>query len=80
MINHYNHSLRENLIDYAGCYLIKSDLFSRVIIRGGNRTGRTFGTGIVKEKDDNRGRPRLDFDNPQTSSGNSATRKSGERI
>lgn len=65
MINHFDHNRRKNLIEYAGCYLVKSDLFSRVIVRGNNRTGRTFGTGLVKDKDDNRGRPRLNLSNAQ---------------
>ena len=60
MINHFDLDLRENLLDYVSRYLIKTDLFSRVIVRGNNRTGRTFGKGIVKDKKNGIGRPRGD--------------------
>lgn len=71
MINHFDHDRRNDLIEYAGCYLVKSDLFSRVIVRGNKRTGRTFGTGLVKDKDDNRGRPRSNGGNVQDASSSS---------
>jgi hypothetical protein len=64
MINHFDTELRENLINEAAVYLIKTDLYSRVIIR--EREGkkvkmgnaRTFSRGEIKAKSHNRGRPR----------------------
>jgi hypothetical protein len=64
MINHFDAELRDNLINEAAAYLVKTDLYSRVIIReregknGKRDNARTFGKGEIKAKKDNRGRPR----------------------
>jgi hypothetical protein len=64
MINHFDMELRENLINEAAAYLVKTDLYSRVIIRdqagkkGKMDNARTFGRSEIKAKTHNRGRPR----------------------
>lgn len=64
MINYYDKDLRENLINEVAAYLVKTDLYSRVIIRdqagkkGKKDSARTFGRGEIKAKNDNRGRRR----------------------
>jgi hypothetical protein len=64
MINYYDKDLRENLINEVAAYLVKTDLYSRVIIRdqagrkGKMDNARTFGRGEIKAKNHNRGRRR----------------------
>jgi hypothetical protein len=64
MINYYDTELRDNLINEVAAYLVKTDLYSRVIIReregknGKRDNARTFGKSAIKAKNHNRGRPR----------------------
>jgi hypothetical protein len=64
MINYYDKDLRENLINEVAAYLVKTDLYSRVIIReqegknGKRDNARTFGKGEITVKKSNRGRHR----------------------
>ena len=53
MINHDDHELRDNLLS-ALIYLTKSEQYLRVRTPG----FRTFGTGLVKERNSRAGRPR----------------------
>ncbi|HEY8159113.1 MAG TPA: inovirus-type Gp2 protein [Methylobacter sp.] len=57
MINHYDVKLRENLQQKAAAYLVKPDIYAKIISKIENR--RTFGKGVKKTKTNTQGRPRM---------------------
>ncbi|MGZ3853418.1 MAG: YagK/YfjJ domain-containing protein [Flavisolibacter sp.] len=63
MIGHRDTQLRSNLINHVVRYLIKPDLFARVIVKGQSSGDHVFERGQTKKKQDPRGRPRKKYGN-----------------